>query len=37
MDRACSTNVREECVYDLGRLARGKETTSKTKIKVGGY
>jgi hypothetical protein len=31
MGRACSTNGEEECIYDIGRIARGKETTRKTK------
>jgi hypothetical protein len=32
MDRACSTNGgEEECIYDIGRKARKKETTMKTK------
>jgi hypothetical protein len=32
MDRARSTNGgEEECIYDIGRKARRKETTRKTK------
>jgi hypothetical protein len=32
MDRACSTNgVEKERVYSIGGIARGKETTGKTK------
>jgi hypothetical protein len=31
MVRACSTNRgAEECIYDIGRKARRKETTRKT-------
>jgi hypothetical protein len=32
MDRACSTNGEEECIYDIGGKARRKETTRKTKV-----
>jgi hypothetical protein len=32
MGRACSTNEGEkECMYDIGRKSRRKETTGKTK------
>jgi hypothetical protein len=31
MDRACSTNGEEECIQDIGRKARRKEATRKTK------
>jgi hypothetical protein len=32
MEGACSTNDRDkECVYVVGRKARGKDTTRKTK------
>jgi hypothetical protein len=32
MGRECSTNRREEeCIYDIGKKARRKETTRKTK------
>jgi hypothetical protein len=31
MSRECSTNRKEECIYDIGGKARRKETTRKTK------
>jgi hypothetical protein len=35
--RACSTNEGDkECIYDIGRKARGKGTTRKNKAKAGG-
>jgi hypothetical protein len=37
MGRACTTNGGdEECIQDIGGKARRKETTRKTKMKVGG-
>jgi hypothetical protein len=34
-DGACEANMREDKrVYDIGRKARGKETTRKTKTKL---
>jgi hypothetical protein len=32
MDRACSTNVEEECIKDIGGKVRREETTGKTKM-----
>jgi hypothetical protein len=31
MGRACSTNVEEECIQNIGGNARRKETSRKTK------
>jgi hypothetical protein len=31
MDRECSTNGGEECIWDIGEKARKKETTRKNK------
>jgi hypothetical protein len=37
MGRACSTNGEEqECIWDIGRKARRKETTGKTQD-IGGW
>jgi hypothetical protein len=37
MGRACSTNGgEEECIQNIGWIARRKETTGKTKTLVGG-
>jgi hypothetical protein len=36
VSRECRVNGREgKCVYVIGRKARGKETTRKTKTQIG--